>query len=45
MSGIVEFTMKASDIHELVEWATILKHAIEIANGGAAIIEYMKKKM
>lgn len=45
MCGIVEFTMKAADIHELVEWATTLKHAIEIANGGAAIIEYMKKKM
>lgn len=45
MSGIIEFTMKAADIHELVEWATTLKHAIEIANGGAAIIDYMKKKM
>ena len=40
MSGMMYLTLQSSSEYEMMDWASMLYHAISIANGGAYILQY-----
>ena len=45
MSGMMYLTLQCANEKQMMEWASVMYHAISIANGGAYILQYERDRV